>query len=758
MPQIGAAIAAAVSAFQASAIGTFLTTTIAGRLLTTVAMTALSQALAPKPKIPGIKTSSTAGGGVNPLSFIIGKYATAGVAACPAMSHGKVGKTPNAYLTYVIELSDIPGVALNRLIIDGEYVTLGPTPHADYGSPVEGRLAGYAWCKFYDGSQTVADPMLLSKYGSYPDRPWTADMIGRGVAYAILTFRYNRKVFNGLPQVRFELLGIPLYDPRADTTVGGSGAQRWATPSTWAATHNQMVMAYNIARGITLPDGSVWGGDAQAPDLPLSDWFAAMNACDVAVALSGGGTEPKYRAGFEVTVDEEPAAVLEELFKACSGQIADIGGVWKPRVGGPGLPVHFFTDDDVIVTRPQDFDPFHGLDQTWNGVSATYPEPDSLWESKEAPPRYNATYETSDGGRRLVANLGLPAVPYKLQVQRLMNAYIKDERRFRRHALSLPPSAAILEPLDAVSWTSARNGYTTKVFELAEVADDPMSLIQSLSMRERDATDYDWAPADELATSTVPATVVYPVAQAVPGWAVAGVALTDAGGANRRPALQLTWDATDLDDERALEWQVRRQGTTTVLQSGSTHTVEAGGLIVADGILPAITYEVRARFVVDRAASWTSWTPATTPAVYLTGTDVADDGLGTLKLQAGAVTVFDVVGSGVVTNNSAAYTTICTLSLDTNIASQAVIGILSVTLDDPTHYPAGFALEVLIGGTKVAEILKGTLNNNPGLRRYNLGLSRASVTGYPVVVTAQMKNAGGYGVNSSNLWALAAKR
>lgn len=613
------------SAFAATALGSFLTTTLVGRLLTSVALTALSQALQSKPKIPvaGIKTSSTAGGGVNPLAFIIGRYATAGVAACPAMSHGNVGQTPNAYLTYVIELSDIPGVTLNRLMIDGEYVTLGPTPHPDYGLPVEGRLAGYAWCKTYDGTQVAADPMLLDKYGSYPDRPWTADMIGTGLVYAIVTFRYNRELFNSLPEVRFEVDGIPLYDPREDDTVGGSGTQRWSTPSTWAQTDNPMVMAYNILRGITLPDGSVWGGGSEAADLPLSEWFAAMNACDVAEPIAAGGTEPRYRAGLEITVDDEPAAVLDELFKACSAQIADVGGVWKPRVGGVGLPVYFFDDDGVIVSSPQDFDPFHGLDQTYNGVSATYPEPDSSWESKEAPPRYSATYEADDGDRRLIANLTLGAAPYPLQVQRLMRAYIEDERRFRRHTFALPPAAAIVEPLDAAGWTSARNGYSSKVFEVAEISDNLMTLVQTVSIRERDAADYIWSSSYELPSSPPPTVVVQPAAQAVPSFTVTGIALDDASLTARRPALLLSWDGSGQDDVTALEYEVRRLGGAQVMP-GVTTNVAAGKQIVSGGILPETTYEARARFVVNRAVTWTAWTAATTPAAYITLDDFED--------------------------------------------------------------------------------------------------------------------------------------
>lgn len=634
------------SAFAATTLGTFLTTTIAGRLITAVAMTELSHALQKKPDMPiaGIKTQTTAGGGTNPVSFILGRYATAGVAVCPAMSHGMSGsgKVPNAYLTYVIAISDMPGVTLNRLVIDGEYATVGGTAHPDYGTPVavKGKSPA-AWIKWYDGTQTVADPMLLSKYGSYPDRPWTSDMIGRGVTYAILTFGFDRQIFNSFPDVRFEVDGIPLYDPRKDDTAGGTGAQRWNNQATWAQTNNPMVMIYNIMRGVTLPDGAVWGGGSGAADLPAAEWFAAMNACDAPVALAAGGTEPRYRAGYEVTVDTEPAAVIDELLKSCSGQVADIGGVWKPRVGGPGLPVYSFDDDGVIVSNPQDFDPFHGLDQTYNGVSATYPEPASIWEGKEAPPRYNAAYETADGGRRLIANLTLPAVPYGGQVQRLMRAYIEDERRFRRHVFSLPPGAAVIEPLDAVAWTSARNGYAAKVFEVAEVSDDLMTLIQTVTIRERDAADYNWSTGYELPSLIVTPTTVMPAAQTVPSWAMTGVALDDAGAVARRPALQMTWDGAGQDDVTALEYEIRRLGGAQVV-AGVTTNVAAGVQIFAAGVLPSTVYEARARFVVGRPVAWTAWTQATTPAAYITLDDFSDfSGL----FKAAGLTVPAIVGS-----------------------------------------------------------------------------------------------------------------
>lgn len=619
MPQIAAAITAAATTFGATAVGSFLTTGFMGKLLTSVALSALSAALAPRPRPPGIKTSQTMTGGTNPCQFILGKYATGGYAVSPAMSHGKAGKTHNAYLTYVLEVSDAPVSALSSLIIDGTPVTIGTTADPDYGLPIQGEFVDRAWVKFYTGAQVAADPMLIAKYGSYPDRPWQSDMIGRGLAYAVLTFRYDRKVFDSLPSVRFVVDGLKLYDPRKDSSVGGSGAQRWATPSTWAFSRNPVVMIYNIMRGITLPDGSRWGGTCTAADLPLANWIAAMNVCDVEVTMSGGGTIARYTAGFEVSVDDEPAAVIEELLKACNGQMVDMGGIWKIRAGSLGLPVFFFTDEDIIATRPEEFDPFPGLAETYNGITATYPEPTSLWESREAPARYNATWEAEDGGRRLVASLSLPAVTHSRQVQHLMQAAIKDHRRMRRHNLTLTPAAAIIEPLDVVSWTSARNGYSAKSFEVAQVAEDLRSCLPQIAIREVDPTDYDWSPSDELPSTPGPGGVIRPAVQAVPGFGVSGVSLTDAGGAARRPALQLVWDGAELDDAEALEWEIRRSGTTDLVAQGSTANVEAGLLRVAGGILPSTIYEARARLVVKRARAWTSWIGATTPNV-LTGT------------------------------------------------------------------------------------------------------------------------------------------
>lgn len=810
---------AGAGAFAAGAsVASFFTTSTIGKLLMSVALSALAQALTPRPPQPGIRTSQTLTGGTTPESFILGRYATEGQLIAPPMSHGTVDGVPNALLNYVIELGGVPGQQLESLIIDGEPCGWGDTAVGDYGFPVTGKFAGVAWIKYYDGTQVAADPLLLAKYGADPLRPWSADMVGAGITYAVVTFRFNRTLFNGFPKVRFVLTGIPLYDPRLDDTVGGSGAHRWADPATWAVTENPMVQVYNALRGIALPGGDVWGGGFAAADLPLADWWAAMNACDETVDVSTGGTalrtnlalhsqdlgnaywtksevtitadaaddplgaatldkivetavtanhavgrnlavtsglvytfsavvkaaersqvsivfpdsafpttvvrfdlsavtatattgtpegmsiedmgdglyrvaawqqanatgspfvalrltkagvmsyagtlteglfagwmqfeqsdgptaymasaaevgtggrEARYRASYEVYVDEQPADVIEELLKAASAQISESGGVFRPRVGGPGMPVAFFSDDDLLVSESQEFDPFPGLAQTFNAVHATYPEPDSLWESRDAPPRYDDEFEVEDGDRRLVADIALPAVPYAAQVQRLMLAWITEERRFRRHVISLPSGFLALQPLDAVGWTSARNGYDAKVFEVVEVIDPLVTGTPRLSLRERDAADYDWDPVfDQVAdTPPEPGAVALP-AQGVAGWAVTPVALDD-GSADRRPALLLQWDG-EQEDVRGLIWEARLDGETDPVLRGSTQDVAAGQLVVTQGVLPAQAYEVRAQFVVDRPVEWSAWVDATAPDVRVDTVDIAPNAVTDLSVS-----------------------------------------------------------------------------------------------------------------------------
>jgi len=489
---------AGVTVGTATAIATFVTKIVFGSVLSLA-----GQLFAKKPggiKTQGIQTEQTTTGDVTPQKFIVGRYACEGHAVAPAYSRS----TGNRILTYVLEVSNIPVKGLTgRVIIDGKYTDL--TPGADDPSRLDFAAFGFdhagnprGWLWFYDGTQTTAQFKLVESYSAHPDRPWTTDHILNGTAYAVLEFVLNREIFTGLPAVRFEVDGIKLYDPRKDTTVGGSGSHRWATPSTWEFSQNPQVINYNILRGIALPTGDIYGGEVDAADLPLDNWFAAMNECDVLI-----GDRPQYQAGFEINVGEmSPLEVIEEMNRTSFAQISEFGGVFRVRVGAPSAAVLGLSDDDFVITQPATFEPFFGLASTYNAITGTYVEPNDVWQGRSAEAILNSTWEAADGGRRLTLDVGLPAVSSKSQAQQLMTAYIKDQRRFRTHRMALPPTFALLEPLDTVSWTSATNGYTNKIFEVIAVEDRPDTLNQFVTVREREAGDVAWTSGQDVPAPT----------------------------------------------------------------------------------------------------------------------------------------------------------------------------------------------------------------------------------------------------------------
>ena len=626
---VGAAISAIAGAFSASAVLSTL-----GRVLLSVAIAAYQKRRMKKAmqRQQGIKTQYTSIGGTTALTVLVGRYATAGQLEAPQMSQPANSSPPQKFLTYVIGLADLPITGLSgRVMINDTWHTLIPTTKQDfqiYGQTVEGDLEDIAYFRFVDGTQTTADAFLLEKFGSDPDRPWQADMIGRGIPFVVATFKRDQKRLPGEPRLRFETLGMKFYDPRKDSSVGGSGAHRWAAPTTWEFSANPKVIEYNIRRGLSVTGYGIWGGNAPVTALPLDNWFAAMNACDLLVEDGEGGFEPSFEFGFEFGLDQDPAQIIDEINLSCAGETVEVAGVYKTRVGATGLPVYFFDDGDILVSRPAELDPFPSLDQTFNALTCSFPDPDLLWEAREAPPLTNDVWELEDGlivwddgagqfvsqPRRLLREMSLPGVSNARQVQRVMTIEAAKSRRQKSHGFTLPPAALILEPLDTVAWTSARNGYANKLFEVVMLADPVQELRPRVGLLEVDPND-DTPPA--YIPLPAPATVDPAVAESsVVGFDVVAVPLLDGTGTARRADIQITWDSVANAELRGIQWEIRLASNGAAAGTGTTQSVALGQQRVA-GLLPATTFEVRLTPITDRPAVPTIWKAVTTGDVRL---------------------------------------------------------------------------------------------------------------------------------------------
>lgn len=635
-----AAIFTAVSTWIGglSALGAFALKTAVG-----LGLSLAAQALAGKPKGPGEQTfslsTSLQGGGDLSRSFIMGRAATGGSIVW-VNTWGRDGKSPNAWLTQVIALSDLPIRGVVELWVDGERVVFDPARNNDtiYGQviPNFNKDGPNMYVKIYDGTQTEADPALMT-IDSNQQRAWGPGRIGDGVAYAIVRTRATKNMFSGIPRLVFVVDGLRLYDPSRDSTQpGGDGPQRYANPATWGGDGDDLpaVQLYNILRGIYYKGQWVYGFQRLAARRLDSTWITAINKCRLPV-LGANGMEPQYRSGGEIVVSAQMSEAIDTLLTACQGEVAEAGGIYSLRVGEPEPPLFSITDADIISTDEQRFTPFYGLADSINGITGTYPEPLENWAAKSAPPLYRPDLEELDGNRRLLANVEFTFVPYAEQVQRLMKSALLSAMRTRRHTLTLPPKFwRYCVPGDTLRWTSERNGYVNKLFTIKGVV-DRANLECVIDILEYDPADYSWNSSTEFQPPVIGSLgPIIPAPQPILDWDVEPYIIRDQLSAERRPAMRILWDndSEALIGVRAVQWEVRVLGQVDLVLQGSTDQPERGSAILSAGIMPNQRYEARGRFVPDddsRDTEWSSWIPVLTDNVLL--------GAGDIEIELGAI-------------------------------------------------------------------------------------------------------------------------
>lgn len=569
------------------------------------------------------------GGGDVPRTLALGLMSTAGSLVWHN-TWGNAGDTPNAYFTQVVALSDMPVQGMNEMWVNGEKVSVEPFDDGLFGRPItEYRKNGvsHMWVKFYDGTQTEADQLCVQRVSGANGRLYEASRVGHGVAYAVVTsFVGNQSgLFSGWPTYKFVLTGMRLYDPTRDSTRGGAGAHRLGQPETWGGDgdHFPAVQALNLMMGLRY--GIAWFYGLQgltANRLPAAHWIVQIAKCRAAIA-GPNGNEATYRAGGEVPVSAPLAETIEALLSTCQGRLSEIGGFYKIHLGAPDTPIFAFTDGEIISTEGQSFTPFFGLADTINGITATHPSPEEGWNVKSAPPLYDPTLEAQDGNRRLLADVPLDFVPYAGQVQRLMQSALREARRARRHTFVLPPEAWVVEPGDTVQWTSSRNGYVTKLFRVDGVV-DRANLDVMVDITEIDPADYDWdQEADYRTPVDGPVGVLRPAPQVIVDWFASADAILDNEGRQRRPAIRLSWDGSQADIAAVL-FEVRLAETQEIIYRGRTDNVEAGAILISQGLLPATLYEVHGRYQPrsDRETLWSGWLPVTTLDIRLGELDI----------------------------------------------------------------------------------------------------------------------------------------
>ncbi|NDV51348.1 hypothetical protein G0D83_17345, partial [Yangia sp. PrR003] len=125
-----------------------------------------------------------------------------------------------------------------------------------------------------------------------------------------------------------------------------------------------------------------------------------------------------------------------------------------------------------------------------------------------------------------------------------------------------------------------------------------------------------------VSAGVVTATMAPPAPPLISANAVA-FEIPDAAGRGRRPGILLSW-AVPPNKSLRVTWQLRIAATGALVQRGLFAEASEGSVLISDGLVPNIAYQVRASFVTGASDQrcWTSWMDVTTDDVRLVRDDL----------------------------------------------------------------------------------------------------------------------------------------
>jgi hypothetical protein len=552
-----------------------------------------------------------------PRMVAIGLVATAGQLVYDN-SFGEANKT----LQRVFKLSDFRITGLANVSIDNEWTALGSLD-ATKGYPLAtGPYAGLIWVKpILNGS--AADTYLTGN--DNPDGRWTTNHIGTGCAYVIVTLEYDEEKLNNIPEIIFAVYGAPLYDPRKDSSVGGSGSHRWNNISTWEYSENPVLAEYNYRMGFytgTYGSGhdTFCGMGMSQSELDYSRYEAAADICDEIVE-----GEARYRVSMFLDATREHGDNIEDLMLSCAGMIVEgVSGPY-PILGASQSSVATLTNDDLIADQPVEFRLHRPVSEVVNTVSGVYSEPNFIYAETGYDKQQLASAVTLDR-RTIDYNLNLPMVPSKRQAEQLASIYLSENRYEATKTVTVHPKWLVLEVGDWITWTDDEDGAASRVYQIIglgilSLGSDMPRAVQ-LTLQERDESIYDGiGPVSAPTAATRPGDPVY--LQELQSFSVAPINVIGDDAAEI-PAIAVTWAAvSDVTvDAILIEWRPTGDDTRKV---GRLINRDATVTILQEGVVGLTEYEVR-NTIVPRPAR------TTTPSAWSTVTTLAGTGVdfGTL--------------------------------------------------------------------------------------------------------------------------------
>jgi hypothetical protein len=340
---------------------------------------------------------------------------------------------------------------------------------------------------------------------------WGSNHKLSGVAYLAFKFKWNQDAFNSLPEVKVVLKGKKVYDPRLDSTKGGSGSHRQDTASTWTYSANSSLCLLDYLRnaryGKALPNSSF--------ETNYDSFKTSADLCDTNVTPYSGGTDINlFETNIVLDTEQKLIDNVRELLNPMRAIFTYTQGKYFLIIENTGSSQLSLTSDNIIGGIKI----FGEKKNTkYNRVIGTFVNPDKEWQEDTVsfPPADDsglpaedqyATLLAQDNGTNLEGNFSFQGITNPYQAEELCEIVLKRSRNALVVEVMCTSEALNLTIGDLVDLTYTTGGFSSKLFRVYGLTINSDSTV-SLKLIEHQDNFYTWsekAEAPTIADTTLP--------------------------------------------------------------------------------------------------------------------------------------------------------------------------------------------------------------------------------------------------------------
>jgi hypothetical protein len=439
---------------------------------------------------------------------------------------------------------------------------------------------------------------------------WGSNHKLSGVAYLAFKFTWNQDAFGSLPEVKVILKGKKIYDPRLDSTKGGSGSHREDTASTWTYNENSALCLLDYLRNARYGKGL----PNTAFETNYDSFKASANICDTQVTpyTSAPADIDLFQTNLVIDTEQKVIDNVRELLNPMRAIFTYTQGKYFLIIENTGTSSLSLNSDNIIGGIKI----FGEKKNTkYNRVIGTFVNPDKEWQEDTItfPPaddsglpvgdRY-ATLLAEDNGTQLEGNFTFQGITNPYQAEELCEIILRRSRNALAVEVMVTSEALNLTIGDLVDLTYSTGGFSAKLFRIYGLSINTDSTV-SLKLIEHQDNFYTWT-SKALAPTIADTTLPNPNNVSAPASVTLSDQLIQYSDGVVITALDVTIGAS-LDsfvDYYQVEYKLSTEGSYIIAGQGSglTHRI----LNVIDGLI----YNVRVK-AFNTLGSSSTYTSAT---------------------------------------------------------------------------------------------------------------------------------------------------